>query len=271
MNLVDSHCHLDFITFDDDRNLVIDRAQQAGVTRIVNPAIDLASSMTVNKLADSFEMVFSAVGVHPNSASSWRDDTPESLEKQARHPKVVAIGEIGLDYYRNAAPREQQRIIFRRQLQLAKITGLPVIIHSRDENAQDSQATRDILDTLAEWQQELRNENHPLGERPGVLHSYSGRLEFGLQAMELNFLIGITGPVTFQNATGIRRMAAEIPLEKILIETDAPFLTPHPYRGKRNEPAYVRLVADKIAEVHGISSEIVADKTTQNARRLFNW
>lgn len=269
--MVDSHCHLDFNAFDDDRNLVIDRALQAGVKRIVNPAIDLASSTTVNNLADSIEMVFSAVGVHPNSAASWRDDTKESLEKLARHPKVVAIGEIGLDYYRDAASREQQRTIFRQQLELAKITGLPVIIHSRDENAQDSQATRDILDILAEWQLELRNENHPLVERPGVLHSYSGRLGFGLQAIELNLFIGITGPVTFQNATGLRRLAAEIPLEKILIETDAPFLTPHPYRGKRNEPAYVRLVADKIAEIHGISTEIVADKTTENAKRLFNW
>jgi TatD DNase family protein len=271
MILSDSHCHLDFNVFEGDRSLVVERAQEAGVTHLMNPAIDLDSSLIVTKLAEAYEMVYAAVGVHPNSATTWRESTTDALEQLARHPKVAAIGEIGLDYYRNHASHEQQREVFYQLLQLATKANLPVIIHSRDASPQDCRATEDVLEILRGWRQDLDHEHHPLAQQPGVMHSYSGGLKFGNQAMELGFYIGITGPVTFRNAPELQQMVSELPLDRILIETDAPFLTPHPYRGKRNEPAYVRLVADKIAEIQQVSTEVVADTTSKNAKRLFNW
>ena len=262
--LTDTHCHLDFEAFDSDREEVLERARQTGLVRILNPGIDLQSSNTALLLAENHPEVFVAVGVHPNSATTFDDHTLQQLTELAAHPKVVAIGEIGLDYYRDRAPQDVQRRIFRMQLELASELSLPVIIHNR-------QAMDDVLKILSEWQAQLSSASSPLAEAPGVLHSYSDDVENGLKAIALNFYVGITGPVTFQNASALQGVVTALPLDHLLIETDAPFLTPHPRRGKRNEPALVRQVAEKIAELHSSKLVDVAATTTKNADRLFKW
>jgi TatD DNase family protein len=262
--LTDTHCHLDFEAFDLDREQVIQRARAAGLSHILNPGIDLDTSRQALRLAEQYAEVYVAVGVHPNSATCWDDTTYAALRSLAEHPRVVAIGEIGLDYYRDHAPRDLQRSVLRRQLVLAGETGLPVILHNRD-------ASDDLLDILAEWRSELETNNSPLATNPGVLHSFSGSLETARQALDLGFQIGITGPVTFKNAAGLQDVVKSIPTGRLLVETDAPFLTPHPLRGKRNEPAYVALTAEKIAVLHGLAAEELARITTANAGRLFHW
>ena len=186
--------------------------------------------------------------------------------------KVVAIGEIGLDYYWDSAPHDLQKNVLREQLDLAAELGLPVILHMREaRDAPHGNCAADLLQILEEWVAGLRSGKSPLAERPGVLHSFSGSLETARAAMQLGFYIGVTGPVTFENARSRQEIVAALPLERLLIETDAPFQAPHPYRGKRNEPAYVRLIADKIALLHSCSLEEVAAVTSENAGRLFAW
>ncbi len=264
MTLTDTHCHLDFHAFDDDREMVLDRARSAGLTRILDPGIDLASSGVAVKLSESYPEVYAAVGIHPSDARQWEPGTPASLHKLAKSPKVVAIGEIGLDYYRDRAPRDVQQRVFHQQLDLAAELNLPVIVHCRD-------AADDVLGILTDWQSRLLAAGSPVADRPGVLHSFSGEESTARRAIALNFFIGITGPVTFLNARDHQAVIARLPLEKLLIETDAPFLTPHPHRGQRNEPGHVRLVAQKISELHHLPVEFVAETTTANANRLFAW
>jgi TatD DNase family protein len=262
--LTDTHCHLDFTSFDNDRMQVLDRGRQAGVGRILMPGINLGSSRKTVELATCDESLFAGVGFHPNESAQWDLRSYEELHKLAANHKVVAIGEIGLDYFRDRAPRELQRKVFQDQLNLAQETELPVVIHNR-------QASEDLLSILSDWHAGLKGCGSKLVERPGVLHSFSEDFEYAIRAMEINFYLGITGPVTFQNAQDLRKVVASLPLDKILIETDAPFLTPHPFRGKRNEPSYVRLVAQQIAELHDETLSIVAQTTTKNANMVFNW
>lgn len=262
--LTDTHCHLDFDLFDQDRREVINRAWESGLERILNPGIDVASSQNALQLADSHPKIFSACGVHPNDATGWNSGTMAELRELASHPKVVAIGEIGLDYYRERAPHDLQKKILKEQLGLAAEFKKPVIIHNRN-------ATSDLLEILFNWHEELVKTGSPLAEHPGVLHSYGDRKEAALMAIARNFFIGFTGPVTFKNAPELRQTIAALPVNHILIETDSPFLTPHPYRGQRNEPAYVRYVAEKIAEIYNLPVESVGAQTTANASRLFNW
>ena len=266
VRLVDTHCHLDFERFDADREEVIRRAVEAGVYRMVTLGVDVASSQAAVALAKQHEAVYAAVGVHPNDAARvWQGEaTLQALRVLAAEPKVVAIGEIGLDYYRDRTPRQQQREVLWAQLHLAAQLNLPVSLHNRE-------ATPDLLAILQEWTSELRHQHHPLAERPGVWHAFSGEARHARQALEMGFFLGIGGPVTFKNAPQRRKVLAELPLERLVLETDAPFLAPQPYRGRRNEPAYVRFVAQTIAEVHGRSLEDVARQTTENARILFDW
>jgi TatD DNase family protein len=273
MYLTDSHCHLDFDAFAEDRELVIQRASDAKVSRMLNPGIDLHSSQDAINLAQRYPSVYAAIGVHPNSATTWQDETLSHLKAMAitGAPRVVAVGEIGLDYYRDRAPKELQWDVFVQQLRLAGELNLPVVIHSRDASPNDRRAIQDVLEILTDWQYELSAWNSSLKDRPGVLHSFSNELKFAQQAIELGFYIGITGPVTFRNASELQSLVAELPLERLLIETDAPFLTPHPYRGTRNEPAYVARVADKIAEIHEQPVDLIAAQTADNAERLFQW
>lgn len=262
--LTDTHCHLDFEAFNEDRSQVLDRCANNGIERILVPGINLDSSRRTIELAETEDTIYSAVGFHPNEALMWERNSLVELRDLVSHPKVVAIGEIGLDYLRGRSPHELQKKILREQLELAEEFGLPVVIHNR-------QASTDVLAILIEWQAGLESSDSNLAAHPGVLHSFSDDIESALKAIKSRFYIGFTGPVTFRNADTLQNVAASIPLENILIETDAPFLTPHPHRGKRNEPSYVHLIAEKIAALQDIPFTSVAQTTTENAKQLFQW
>ena len=273
--LTDTHCHLDFNKFDEDRDAVIQRSIEAGVARILIPALDLKSSSAAIRLAESHPNLYAAIGFHPTDLDTWGETSIEHLRNLAASAdKIVAIGEIGLDYYwiKDPDQRAQQREVLKRQLGLAQDVNKPAVIHMREENDDwFGQASIDLLEILKEWQESLRRINHPLAEKPGVLHSFNGNLKIAQTAIDLNFYIGVTGPVTYKNAEEKRRIIRQLPMDRLLIETDAPFLTPVPHRGKRNEPAFVEYIADKIAEIHMTTREQVAEITTANAANLFGW
>ncbi len=271
MNLTDTHCHLDYNKFDSDRAEVIQRAVDSGLIRILVPGLHHRSSREAVQLAESNPSVYAAVGFHPTDLEEFSETTFQEVKALAHHPKVVAIGEIGIDYYwvKESDKRTFQREVLKQQLAFAKEMNKPVIIHMREENdAWIGDASVDLLGILDEWQHSL---NGMLAEKPGVLHSFNGNLETAQKALALNFFIGITGPVTYKNADEKRQIIRQIPLDKILIETDSPFLSPVPQRGKRNEPAFVHHIADKIAEIHSKSPVEIASITTTNAARLFAW
>lgn len=270
--LTDTHCHLDLAIFATDLGAILERAIQVGIERILIPGLSLNSSLSAVKLAESHPSLFAAVGVHPTEASGVEQSTFDNIKRLAEHPKVKAIGEIGLDYYWDSTPHDRQQIILKEQLSLAAELQLPVVIHFREKgDASSGDCASDMMKILEEWGTGLKQEKSPLAERPGVLHSFSGSLEMAQAAMRLGFYLGVSGPVTFKNSRRRQELVAALPLDRILIETDAPFLTPHPHRGKRNEPAYVRLIADRIGFVHSTTTEQIATTTSENARRLFAW
>lgn len=272
MVLTDTHCHLDLHNFDEDRAAVIERAEKAELVRILIPALSVVSSLSAIKLADSHPMLYTAIGIQPNESLAWDNTSISALRELASNPKVVAIGEIGLDYYWEAAPHNYQQSIFCAQLDLAAEMNLPVVIHLREKgDAVGGPCYEDAMSILEQWVADLDTKNETLRKNPGVLHSFSGSLETAQRAIDLNFCIGITGPVTFKNAKQKQDMVAQLPLDHLLIETDAPYLTPHPHRGKRNEPAFVYEIADKIAQLQSRNLEDVAVVTTNNAARLFSW
>jgi len=266
--VIDSHAHLDFPQFNADRPAVIRRARQAGLTAVVNVGTDLASSRAAVALAQEHDFIYAAVGVHPHDAKTVTPAVLAELRALARQPKVVAIGEIGLDYYRDLSPRDVQRRAFEAQLALAAELGLPVIIHSRE-------AHDDVLAMLRRWKLEGGSWKVEGGEQRagaqgiGVLHSYAAGPERLDEVLALGFSIGISGPVTFANAGRLRAVAAAVPLERLLVETDCPYLTPEPHRGQRNEPAYVRYVVETVARARGAMMEEIGATTAENAQRLF--
>ncbi len=262
--LIDTHTHVHFEAFDKDRSEVLRRARDAGVVALIDPAIDLASARRALSLAHAHPGYFVAVGVHPNTAArAWQGDaTIDALRALAADPTVVAIGEIGLDYYRDDTPPALQRAALQAQLTLAAELGLPVILHQRE-------SIHDLLALLQDWVADLRARNHPLARCPGVLHSFSAGPEEALRGVELGFFIGLTGPITFKNGERMRAVARTVPLDRVLIETDAPFMAPHPKRGRRNEPAFVRFIAERLAHERGLSFEHIATQTSANAIRLF--
>jgi TatD DNase family protein len=268
VRLTDTHCHLNFHNYQDDLDQVLGRAKDAGVERILVPAIDLASSREISMLIESDDLLYGAVGVHPNSGTSWVDDTFGELKELTPHPKIVAIGEIGLDYYRDRTPQEIQQRILKEQLGLADSVELPVVLHVRNRSDKDRQCTKDLLDILESW---IDGRVSDPKKPPGVIHSFSGNLEESKKAQELGFYIGITGPVTYQNAETMRAVVKELDLDRLLIETDGPFLSPQQKRGKRNEPAHVSYIIDKISEVRGMTAEELAAQTAENAANLFKW
>ena len=260
----DTHCHLDFERFSKDRPQVLERAWKAGLVWILNPGIDLHTNQAAIELAKAYPGRISAsVGIHPNFGQPWTSDILPTLREQATQPEVVAIGEIGLDYYRQHTPIDQQRRMFEAQLTLAQELAIPVILHNRE-------AAQDLVRILKSWHQGLIDADHPLANRPGVFHSFSADDDTANAAIEMNFYIGISGPVTFANANDRKTNTRSLPLDHLLLETDAPYLTPHPHRGKRNEPAYIPLIAEEIARLHNISAKRVAEITYTNACRLFN-
>lgn len=258
--LIDTHCHINFESFDANRDEIITNAAKAGVTRIIIPAVDIESSHQALALSQQYEAVFFAVGVHPTSTSDFDDVTLATIESLSHNEKVVAIGEIGLDYYWDKSPKHKQHEALKSQLELAKQRELPVIIHNRE-------ASDDVIEILEQWVTDLPDS---LKERPGVLHSFSAPAEIAERALAAGFYLGFTGPVTFKNAEDLRRIARTVPIDRILVETDAPFLTPHPHRGKKpNKPEYIPFIADRLAGLHNITLEAMAEHTTANAIRLF--
>lgn len=252
--LVDTHCHLDLAHFDGDRDAVVERARAAGVTRILVPGIDLAACRRAVALAEEYAEVRAAVGIHPNSTAEFSEETLAELRDLAQHPKVDALGEIGIDLYWRTVPFEIQERAFRAQLALAGTLDRPVIIHDRDAHA--------------EVMAVLREQAPPAGV---VLHAFSGEPDMAEEALAAGYYLGVDGPLTYKKNDGLRALFARLPEQRILIETDAPYLTPQAYRGQRNEPAYVWAVAEKLAEVRGMALEALAPALAANAARLFRW
>lgn len=251
--LADSHAHIDDERFDADRDEVVARALAAGVSLIVNIGADMASSARSVALAEKYPGIYAAVGMHPHDSQDMKENDYRQLEQWANHPKVVAIGEIGLDYHYDLSPRPVQKEVFLRQLDLARKTGKPFIIHEREAHA-------DMLDIIRYAARGLN----------GVFHCFSGSVETAREYLKMGFYISVAGPVTFPKSVKTKEVAKAVPLDRLLVETDSPYLTPQPFRGKRNEPAYVRLVAEEIANLRDISLAELAETTTANVRRLFN-
>jgi TatD DNase family protein len=267
--LTDTHCHLDLDRFDPDRDAVIARAIAAGVERMLVPGTDMGSSRAAVSLAEEHPSLYAAIGIHPTEANSFQEESPNSLQNLSKEPKVVAIGEIGLDYYWQTAPHSLQKEVLQKQLDLATSLNLPVVIHFREKgDALDGPCARDLLEILEKWIHSLPSASS-LREHPGVLHSFSGSLETAKTALGMGFFLGVTGPVTYRKDR--QELVGSLPLESLLIETDAPFLSPQSHRGKRNEPAFVGLIADTIAMLHSLSSVQVAEVTGNNALKLFHW
>ena len=263
--LVDSHCHLDLAQFDADRDEVVARARQQGVRRIVNPGIDLQHSRQAIVLAERYDEVYTAAGIHPNSSADYASNTLAELRSLAAHPKVVAIGEIGLDYYWEKVAPAQQKTALRDQLALAAEFGLPVIIHSRDSN-------EDVAAELRAWVHSDEFQDSALAARPfaGVLHAFNGDAALAEEAYSWGFALSLGGPVTFKNARVLHELVPRLRRDRLMLETDAPYLTPHPHRGKRNEPGYVRLVCARLAELVGVTFEEMAAQSTAVAQRFFD-
>lgn len=251
---IDTHVHLNADQYDEDLQEVIDRALENNVTKMIVIGFDRKTIERAMDLTEKYDFIYAVVGWHPVDAI---DCTPEDLqwiEELAAHLKVVGIGETGLDYHWDKSPKEVQQEVFRKQIQLAKKVRLPIIIHNRE-------ATEDVLRILKEEKAE---------EVGGVMHCFSGSVETARESIDMNFMISLGGPVTFKNAKKPKEVAERIPIEHLMIETDAPYLAPHPYRGKRNEPSYVPLVAEEIARLKGLTVEEVGEKTTKNAEQFFN-
>lgn len=251
--LFDSHAHLDGERFDNDRDLVINRAKANGIEYIMNPGADFESSVRAVELAQKYDMIYAAVGIHPHDASSLDDSLLMMIEALSKKPKVQAIGEIGLDFHYDYSPRDVQRKWFIEQLRLAKRLKMPVIIHDREAN-------QETFDTLRKEQ---------AFETGVLMHCYSGSGELAKEYVKLGGYISIAGPVTYKNSRKLIEVVQAVPLERLMIETDSPYLTPEPFRGKRNESLYVKYVCEKIAQIKGISIEEVAEATTLNAKTYF--
>lgn len=253
--LVDSHCHLDFPDFSAELDTVVTRARAADVGRIVTISTRVKKHAQVLAIAERFPEVFCSVGTHPHNAHEELDIDTKMLVELTKHPKIVAIGETGLDCHYNNSPRAAQAASFRQHIAAARETALPLVIHSRECDTDMAQILR---------------EESGKGAFPAVLHCFTGGRDLAFTAIELGHYVSFTGILTFRNSDTLRGVAAALPAERILVETDAPYLAPLPYRGKRNEPAYVVHTAKVLADVRGVSSDEIARQTTENFFRLFS-
>lgn len=252
--LFDTHAHLNDEQFNEDLELVIARAKHEGVANMVVVGFDRPTIQRAMELAERYPFIYACIGWHPVDAIDMTDEDLQWIEELSANKKVVALGEMGLDYHWDKSPKDVQKEVLRKQIRLAKKVKLPIVIHNRE-------ATADIMAILKEEGAE---------EVGGIMHCFSGSPEIAKECVKMNFYISLGGTVTFKNAKKPKEVAAEIPLDHLLIETDCPYLAPHPYRGKRNEPGYVKLVAEQIAEIKGIAFDEVAEVTSQNAKKLFD-
>ena len=253
--LVDSHCHLDYLERDGDLDEAVERARQAGVATIVTICTKVSEFETIKRIAERYDDIWCTVGIHPHEAATEPQVTTAQLLEMAQHPKVVGIGETGLDYYYEHSPREAQKNSFRTHIGAARESGLPLIVHTRD-------ADDDTMEILAEAYAD--------GAFPGLIHCYSTSPEVAEKALKIGFYISIAGIVTFKRAEELQQTAAGLPDDRLLVETDAPYLAPVPKRGKRNEPAYVAFTAAKLAELRNDDASRIATVTTDNFFRLFS-
>jgi len=254
MMLVDSHCHLDFPEFADDLDGVVRRGEAAGVGLFLTISTKLSGFRKVAAVAERFPNVYCTVGVHPHEAEGELPKSADEVIALAAHPKTVGIGETGLDYFYEHSPKDEQRQNFRLHIEAARATGLPIVVHTRDADEETSEILADEMGK---------------GAFTGLLHCFSSGPELARKALDLGFYISISGIVTFNKAEELREIVAEVPLDRLLVETDAPFLAPVPHRGKTNEPAFVAETAKKVAEIKGIGVDELASATTANFRRLF--
>ena len=251
---IDSHAHLEMPQFDKDRKKVIERAKSAGIDLIITIGVKEEETRKAIELSESYEFIYATAGMHPHEAKDFNNNTYTELKELSNHPKVVAIGEIGLDFYRNLSPHKVQEQVFRNMISLGMEEKLPLIIHSRGAH----NITLNILNEEKAW------------ENGGIFHCFSGDINLAKELIDKGFLISIPGTVTYKRAETLINVVEFIPLEFLAIETDAPFLSPIPFRGKRNEPAYVTYTARKIAEIKGITKEEVGRVTSKNVKELFN-
>ncbi len=253
MKLFDTHAHLDDERFDEDREQIIEQIKQDGISLIVNPGADMKSSRAAIKLAEKYDFIYAAVGIHPHDVKDITKADLIELEQMAKHEKVVAIGEIGLDYYYDNSPRELQREYFIKQIELANKLSLPIIIHSRD-------ASMETYEILKEHKKDIGC----------VLHCFSQSLEMAELYLKIGCHLSFAGPLTFKKSSKLKEVARNIPLDKIFIETDSPYLTPEPYRGRRNDPSKVRYVAEELSKLRAISVDKIAEITMNNAIEFFD-
>ncbi|MCM3064678.1 TatD family hydrolase [Bacillus altitudinis] len=251
--LFDTHAHLNAEQYNEDLEQVIERAKSEKVEKIVVVGFDRPTITRAMELIEAYDFMYAAIGWHPVDAIDMTDEDLAWIKELSQHEKVVAIGEMGLDYYWDKSPKDVQKEVFRRQIALAKEVNLPIIIHNRD-------ATEDVVTILKEER---------AAEVGGIMHCFTGSLEIAKACMEMNFYISFGGPVTFKNAKKPKEVVKDIPSDRLLIETDCPYLTPAPFRGKRNEPSYVKYIAEQIAELREISFEELAALTTENAKKVF--
>ncbi|MTI17451.1 TatD family deoxyribonuclease [Rhodobacteraceae bacterium RKSG542] len=254
ITLVDSHCHLEFPDFAEERDQIIERAHDAGVKLMVTIGTRIRRFPTILEIAENYPSVYCSVGTHPHNAEEEEGILASEIIELAKHPKVVAIGESGLDYFYDKSPREKQRAAFREHIAAARETGLPLAIHSRD-------ADEDMIAILREEMEK--------GEFPALLHCFSSGEELAMAGLELGLYVSFSGILTFKRSEELRQIAARIPIDRLLVETDAPYLAPQPWRGKRNEPSYVAATNKVLADVFGVSEEEMAKQTTENFFRLF--
>ena len=259
ITLVDTHAHLVGEEFDTDRDEVFARAHDAGVTTIITVGTSVGSGRRSIELSEKHPGILVAVGVHPHGASTATGADIKGIARLAMHEKVVAIGEIGLDFYRDYSPRESQLQVFQQQLDLAARLDMPVVIHCR-------QAHEEMLAILQDWTLRL-----PERPSPGVIHCYMGDMETTRQYLEMGFHLSLGGYITYPINRDAHDVIRSIPADRLMVETDCPFLTPQPYRSRRNEPAYVRYTAEELSKIRGVPLEMLAGETTENARRLFGW
>lgn len=253
--MIDSHAHLDDSKFDLDRDSLINNLEKHGIEYVFNIGADIVSSRNSVALADKYENIYAVVGIHPHDASGYDENIEKELIKLSKNKKVMAIGEIGLDYYYDNSPRDIQMEVFKKQIELAAKLNLPIVIHSRD-------AHKDTFDTLKE-----AHEKYP--DMKVLIHCYSSSVEMMREYMKLGFYIALGGAVTFKNSVTPKEVAKEVPLSRLLLETDSPYMAPVPLRGKRNEPMFVKYVAEEIASLRGINIEEVIEQTSKNTKEFY--